>query len=174
MSSMRAWAMWLADRLGWPGWVGLVLLAAAASVRWLWLPEVQSELDNLRAEAARLEARRAALSRMAPVAAGPVHLDKSTDLPEAVARLLRSAVRAGLVPQKGEYRLTRSGVLTRYQIQLPLRGPYPALRSFLSDSLNGTPGLALERISLSRERVEEGELKAVFHFSLYIDPEADT
>lgn len=172
MSRATDWLAWLAARLGRPGLSGVALLLGAAAVQQWLLPDMTARTTALAAEAAALEALRA---RPTTEPQRVDVLDGLTDprqTPEAVGRLFKAAGRAGLALEQGEYRLQGgpSGTgLLRYQIVLNAAASYPVLRSFLADALNATPGLALDALDLSRDRVENGDLKAMLRFTLYLD-----
>ncbi|MGQ9860597.1 MAG: hypothetical protein ACUVSD_01125 [Thiobacillaceae bacterium] len=172
MSRATDWLYWLAVRMGWPGLSGVVLLLGAASVHLWVLPDMAARTQAMAAEAAALEALRA---RQTEEPQRVDALDRLTDpreTPEAVGRLFKAASRAGLALDQGEYRLqggAGGAGLLRYQIVLPAQASYPVLRSFLADALNANPGLALDALDLSRDRVESGELKAMLRFTLYLD-----
>lgn len=163
------WVRWFAARLGWPGLLGAVLLASGAFSHQVLVPTLQAETQALQAQIATARERRLQQPEPAADAAEAQPLADARETPEAIGRLFKAASRAGLALEAGEYRLQSGQGLLRYQIQLPLQGRYPPLRSFLSDSLNGNPGLALDSLNLSRERVEDAELKAVLRFTLYLD-----
>lgn len=163
------WLRWFAARLGWPGLLGLALLAGGAFAHRVLVPALQAETQTLQMQIAAAQARRTRLPEPAVDTLGAQPLTDARETPEAIGRLFKTASRAGLALQAGEYRLQSGQGLLRYQIQLPLQGRYPPLRSFLSDCLNGNPGLALDSLNLSRERVEDAELKAVLRFTLYLD-----
>lgn len=163
------WALWVAARLGRPGLLGLALLVGASFAQQFLVPKLAAETQALRTQIAAVQARRAQQPEPAAEPAEAWPLADARETPEAIGRLFKAASRAGLALEAGEYRLQSGQGLLRYQIQLPLQGRYPPLRSFLSDSLNGNPSLALDSLNLSRERVEDAELKAVLRFTLYLD-----
>lgn len=168
-----AWLAWFIERAGWPGLLGILLLAAAAYTQARLLPQLAAETEQLRDEAARLAARRTEpVKREEPGLAA--RLSGAGHTPEAVARLFAAAAHAGLQLDQGEYRLQTDPAagLTRYQITLPVEGSWPALREFLGQALNGDPALALEGITLNRPRVEERELQGVLRLTLYLSREA--
>lgn len=172
MSRATDWLAWLAARMGWPGLSGLVLLLGAAAVQQWVLPGMSARTTALATEAATLEARRARQTEEPQRVDALDRLTDSRETPEALGRLFKAAGRAGLALDQGEYRLqggSGGAGLMRYQIVLPAEASYPVLRSFLSEALNANPGLALDGLNLSRDRVESGELKATLRFTLYLD-----
>jgi hypothetical protein len=165
------WLAWIASRLGWPGLGGLAFLAGAAVLHYALAEPARSEAQDLAARADRLAARQAAAADAPAEPTLAQRLPGSGRTPEAVSRLFLAAHRAGLSLKEGEYRLQTDPAarLLSYQITLPLEGGYPALREFLTQALNRNASLALEGINLTRETVESENLKAVLHFTLYLD-----
>lgn len=163
------WVLWFAARLGWPGLLGLALLAGGVFSHQVLVPTLQAKTQALQAQIAAVTELRAQPPEPTADVLEAQPLADARETPEAIGRLFKAASRAGLALEAGEYRLQSGQGLLRYQIQLPLQGRYPPVRSFLSDSLNGNPGLALDSLNLSRERVEDAELKAVLRFTLYLD-----
>ncbi|HSO06742.1 MAG TPA: hypothetical protein VLW45_05860 [Pelomicrobium sp.] len=76
----------------------------------------------------------------------------------------------GLTLAQGEYRLSRMADLDlmRYQVTLPVEGPYPALRRFIGGALEAVPVMALEQVQFERKSVSEGRVSAKLRFALYV------
>ena len=55
-----------------------------------------------------------------------------------------------------------------YQIQLPVTGPYPAIREFCEQVLQTIPFAALDEISFKREAIGNSNLEARLRFTLYL------
>ena len=112
-------------------------------------------------EAGRPDARLAAFYEQLP----PVEQAR-----EVVRRLHAQARDAGLVLERGEYRPLPdpSGRLMRYEVVLPVKGSYPRVKRFLSQAMQDTPGLALDAISLQRERGGSEELAVQLRFSVFM------
>jgi len=89
---------------------------------------------------------------------------------EVVRRLHAQARDAGLVLERGEYRPLPdpSGRLMRYEVVLPVKGSYPQVKRFLSQAMQETPGLALDAISLQRDRGGSRELAAQMRFTVFM------
>ncbi len=159
------------QQLGRPGWVALVLLAFAALAQWQLRPLLQRD-------AARLEARRAALaSTPAPRAfdTGTRAPLSAADIPSARQRgrdletLVAAAQRAGLGLERADYSLgaATAGALTRVEATLPLTGSYAGVRRFVAEVLNELPHAALESLQLERATAQAKELQATARLVLF-------
>jgi len=166
------WLQYFLARLGWPGTLGLLLLAAAWPLHALYLQPLQDAGAELQRQADRL-------ARQAPVAKldtgrQPAMLSTTLpgveQMPEAVARLFSAARHAGLSLEQGVYRVAgeKSSRLLRYQISLPVSGDYPALRAFIAEALEREPSLALDSLRLTRADMGQGVIDADLRFTLYL------
>lgn len=162
-----AWLDYATGHLGLPGLLGLGLLLAALGVeRLLILPLEAAVRDG----EARLQRLAAEPRPVAPDASQSGHLPVGEAAPEGVARLFTAAGHAGLNLREGSYRVVvqpGSG-LRRYQITLPLSGTYPAIRAFLAESLERRPDLALDSLSLRREKIGSPEVEARLGLTLFL------
>jgi hypothetical protein len=155
-------------RLGWPGALGIGLIAAALAADFLVLRPGEA------AWAEQIER-----NRIAALAAPDVKSAKGSGaaLPVAAAaeevlrQLFAAAAANGLVLDQGDYTLSgeKAGDLHRYQISLPVAGSYPALRAFLAQALNDSPALALGHVEMERAVIEDAELVASLRFTLFLD-----
>lgn len=156
--------------------LALLLLALAAFLHALVLPGLERRAEAVAAEAERRAAARAPQDPAADAArelqAFYRHVDAGS-LPDQLARLHVVARSTGIVLRQGEYRLLRDGDarLRRYQVLLPVRGPYPGVRQFVSATLRALPNAALEQVSFERHRIEDTEVDAQVRLTIYL-PEA--
>lgn len=172
----RAFAIAWRQHLGRPAWAALLLLALAALLQGQLRP-------LLLRDAARLEARRAALTAT-PVprafdaaARGPL---SAADIPSARQRgrdletLVDAAQRAGLALERADYSLgaATAGALTRVEATLPLTGSYAGVRRFVAEVLNELPHAALESLQLERANAQAKELQATARLVLFYSEEA--
>jgi len=90
--------------------------------------------------------------------------------PDLLGKIYKSAERRGLTLQQGEYKPARErlGLLTRYQITLPVKGPYLQVREFLGAVLKDIPFIALDNVSFQRERIGEPAVEAKIQLTLYV------
>lgn len=167
-----------ADRLGAAGVVGIALLAFAGMF-------ALSALVPLRGEVARLEAEAADLRRQlksAPrsdAAPAPVADQLATfyaffpapeSAPDWLGRIHSIGLRHGVELVAGEYRIERAPAprLARYQITLPVQGPYGQVRRFVGEVLEQVPAAVLEEFTLRRDSVESAQVEARVRFALYL------
>lgn len=89
---------------------------------------------------------------------------------EVVHRLHAQARDAGLALERGEYRPLpdASSRLMRYELVLPVKGSYPQVKRFLAQAMQGTPGLALDAISMQRDRGGSRELAVQLRFTVFM------
>jgi hypothetical protein len=173
---MSSWAR--ARQLGWSGLVGAVLLAASAFAYLLIvLPRdaeaerLEQELDALRA---RIEQSRGAQSaETAPAAQLETfyaHFPPKGDVSGALRQIYAAAARNEVDLAQAEYRFVpeRDLRLLRYQLNVPVKGSYPQIRSFSADVLKELPFASLDDINLQREAIGNPRVEARLRFSLYL------
>jgi hypothetical protein len=92
------------------------------------------------------------------------------ELPDALARLHNAASAYGIALDQGEYRLSQDGGgrLLRYQITLPVQGPYPNVRKFVARALRELPAASLDQMSFERARIGEHRIDARITLTLYM------
>jgi hypothetical protein len=166
--------------LGWPGVLGLTLVAFSgvflASALLPMEARVQEAKDDVEALRSRLQA--------APSAAGSsVSGDRLSNFyaffpalssaPDWLQRVFGLAEAQGLRLETGEYKLTREKdlKLARYELNLPLRGGYPQIRAFVSQVLADVPASSLDEISMKREDPGLSTVEARIKLSLYLGGE---
>lgn len=157
--------------------LAVLLLGLAAALHAVVLPALAQ-----RAEAAAAAAERRVVRRSEDPATAASrelqdfyrHVDAGS-LPDQLARLHGVARATGIVMRQGEYRLMREGDarLRRYQVMLPVRGPYRGVRQFVTATLRTLPNAALEQVSFQRPRIEDGEVEAQLRLTIYL-PETGT
>lgn len=177
-SAQPAWRALVATwrrHLGRPAWAALALLAIAAALQWQLRP-------SLLRDAARLEARRAALASTPAPRAFDVNARaplSAADIPSARQRgrdletLVATAQRAGLGLERADYSLgaATAGSLTRVEATLPLTGSYAGMRRFVAEVLNELPHAALESLQLERANAQAKELQATARLVLFYSEE---
>jgi Tfp pilus assembly protein PilO len=140
---------------------GIALMIFAAGFALSNVLPLRAKVTQLRDQVVRLESQAGAQARSAEperpdalLAAFYEQLPSAAGAPEVVRRLHAYAREAGLVLERGEYRPVSdpSGRLMRYQMVLPVKGSYPQVKRFLAQAMRGTPGLALDAISVQRNQ----------------------
>jgi hypothetical protein len=155
---LRAWASYLAARLGVVGQVGAalavlaVLLQVAVS---LWMtPTLRAQAEEI--AALRTELRQAPRNVQTVVARGPEALLASLptleDAPRFAESVQAEASRAGVLIERTDYRTpeTSDPALSRLQMVVPARGDYAQLKRWLTRLLAAHPACALDELSLQR------------------------
>jgi hypothetical protein len=162
-------------RSGWAGAVGVALLAFA-----LAFGLSSAELRAQRAEA--LAAERAMLLK---VAAAPAQAPLSprgqleafydgfppgARLSEALAAIHLSAQRAGLLPERGDYRaaLVAGTPLVRITATLPVAGRFDTLYGWLGEVVRGNPGVGIEQLSIKRDAPHDVRVQADVRLNVYV------
>ncbi|MEW6679349.1 MAG: hypothetical protein AB1421_15655 [Pseudomonadota bacterium] len=172
-SRLQDWLAWGAARLGWPGLLGLGLLAASLALCLLAVKPMETRAQALETRA-QDQVRQQALKpdiHTAPVQDWRSNLPADRQAYARLARLFEAAETAGLALDEGNYRTqteTRSGLVRRVVI-LPVAGTYPALRSFMAEALNQDAALALEGLRMSRETLETPDLEAELRLAYYLE-----
>jgi len=162
-------------RHGWPAGVGLALLACALGLHWFGVLPLRARADEMRIAQAALRlraaaqagqpelllARRNGLFDSLPTPAGALDM---------IAALHAAAAVHGVTLAHGEYRMVRDGnsPLLRYQVVLPARSDYPALRAWLADCLQTHRYASLDDISLRREASADAMVEARVRLTLYL------
>jgi Tfp pilus assembly protein PilO len=93
---------------------------------------------------------------------------KST--PDWLGVIHQAAQDQGLALNQGEYRHARDqgGRLTRYQITLPVEGPYLQIRKFVAAVLAQVPAASVDDIKFERQKIGDGTVEAKVRLTLYL------
>lgn len=182
LSAKLRWQLrhWL-PRLGWPGIVGISLLAICLTLYLSTIGPLQTRLAEAQ--------RRAALSGEQLLNAG-THRGEGTpseqlvkfykffppekNSPEWLEKLVAVAEKNGLNLNEGGYQVTRdkSGRLMRFRITLPVHGKYQQIRKFLASLSTEIPIMALENVQFERNKIIESAVKAKVKLVLYLVQES--
>lgn len=167
------WLRYGAERLGWPGLLGLALGGVAAT---LWLAVViPLEADNAERQA-RIVALRAQLEAqpdIVPVAEARnlAGLRGGNALLPLVAAVHAGARQQRIALELGEYVWQRESGnrQARYRMIFPARGSYADLRNWTTGLLAARPELVLEEFDLRRENIGSATLDARVQFSVRLE-----
>lgn len=171
-----AWSSRLArtcGRIGLPGWAAVALLAFAAWGQWFVAADIAGETAQLQRQLAPQAAHKRA--RAADYTAQDIDavyalLPSRDTANDALAQLLESARAAGLSINTVQYRTTADRLpgVWRYEIDLPLKGPYEAVRGWLAETLRAHASLSLDVLDLSHKQPESGDIDAHLVLSLFV------
>lgn len=158
--------------LGVSGLFGLLLLAGAAAL-YAARPALQAQTQQLRqrAQQARVAQARRPAQRPQPAVSPsqfpgmfPALAQNSADL--AVIFTQARAARLTLDTAQYQVAIVPGGRFTRYQVLLPVKSPYAAIRRFIAGVLNTLPHAALQEIHAERPTVDGDLLDARIRFEL--------
>jgi hypothetical protein len=171
-SSMRSRRidLWLyrLDRLGTPGKLGLIFLAASLIGLLLFIIPAVLTLKTLtaqisaRADTAFATDKSPDPAQVQPGARARSNVPASALQTEAVLRqIFAAATASGIQLERGDYTAavaTRRAGGNSTQISLPLKGSYPQIRQFIAAVMNSNPAIAIDQIRLSRDSGDQEEL----------------
>ena len=160
---------------GWAGVLGIGLGVFALSFDLTGNRALADEADTLHQQARSLA--RSQRQRSAPVASDRERLDAfyarlppAGSLPELLVRLHGHALARGLPTDKADYRVQAlpGTPLEKVSLDLPVRGSYPAIRSWLADVLAAMPALALDELALRRADIGKPDIEARVRFVIFV------
>jgi type II secretory pathway component PulM len=199
LKQLQRWAA----LLGWPGWMGLLMLGMAAALYLAWLPALQAEHEEATTQVEHQRKQLKQLSeRMAQAdvsKAGGTDAQASTRLPlpesaeqawallwpmlperrQMLARqtaILKSAELQGIKMESVQFQgapLKALPQVWRQQISLPVQAPYAALATWLTQ-LRSLQGLSIDTLEISRDDVMSDQVKGRVGVSIWMRPDAAT
>ena len=158
--------------------IAFLLVTAAALAQLLLLPGREAAIEDAERRLVSLErtARRAAIERQSelitPADTRQRLLDRfptEDQLNAELGRLLEMATQQGLQVPTGDYRLMpgKDGLFDRYVLNLPVKGSYKTIRSYLKVVRGEFPDLAVDDITLRRESIGSTDVEAQLRFVLF-------
>lgn len=176
---MKRWSWRMreaAARLGWPGIAGLALLVYAITLAATGITAGHAQANQLDLElteaqhAHDIQQRPESLSGADRLAAFYQRFPQPRTVPDALADIYEAAAHAGLVLERGTYKWSSNpgDRFIRYEIELPLKGPYPKIQLLAYQAMQKIPALALNDISFKREGTGAADVEAKLHFTLYM------
>lgn len=164
--------------LGWPGSVGLGLLALCLTVYLVVLLPAQDRLTNMRTQVSSLHAQLAKNQAMKKATSAPEDnlphfyqfFPAHVATPDMLGKLYAAAADAGIALEQGEYRpeTGKGDKLDRYQITLPVTGSYPQIRKFIARLLADLPAISLDGVSLQRQKISDMQVESQIKLTLYL------
>lgn len=183
-----AWMRYLAQRIGWPGVLGLALAVAAAGIDLL----ATGRLAEQNAKLVQGIARQRAQAARAAESALPVHatllaqLPGGSNLAPVIAAIHAGARQHQIALEQGEYvwqdgaanpAANSSGNLAAnpvaksaasYRMSFPASGTYPQLRAWTNDILMHHPELVLEQFDFRRDNIASQTVEARVRFAVRV------
>jgi hypothetical protein len=170
----------LVMRFGWGNSVAVVLCLAGLAT-WVWVVPHLNEQQNIQRQCWL----RAQQSRQADESGMPAErhttaeenfnrfsavLGDPLDTEKQIKTLFSLARKTGLALSQAEYKLAddKNGRYRTYQILLPVKGSYSAIRNFCEKALLEIPFASLDEMGFKRESIATGRLEARLRFTLYL------
>ena len=167
-----AWLRHLVERLGWPGLLGVALIAGAGIAEFVAIEDLDARNAGLQRQVAALRAEAAARVAAPPPKSGALaDLPGSHALAPVIAAVHAGARRRQVVLDQGEYLWQREAGsrAAHYRMVFPVRGTYPQLRGWAADVLAGHPEMALEEFDFHRETSGSDIVEARMRFGLRVE-----
>lgn len=91
-------------------------------------------------------------------------------MPQLLEKIYQAAHSEQLQLKQGNYKYTidKTEKIGTYQIILPVKGSYVAIRKFIAKALNTVPSAALDEVSFKRSTVGDTELDAKIMFTVFM------
>jgi Tfp pilus assembly protein PilO len=173
-----AWNMQQIFRgIGWPGFVGILFLIAAACIVGVgarpWAIEIKDIRENAKNLRGRMTQKQAMEVRSDPAMqlAEFYKLFPDTDsLVDTLERIYAVASKNNLSLDHSEYNLSAMSIghLQTYEISFPVRGRYVQVRNFISELLAQNKNMALSEVSLTRNSVTDIGVEANLKLTVYV------
>jgi len=173
--------------LGWPGVLGIALLAMAAGLYLSLVEPTREQLRQTRQAATTLRQEILQADRdLKGEARTPAEqlaqfyrlFPDEKDLPIWLGKIFTAAQGQGLVLEQGEYKTSRTSLgtgggdddrLLRYEISLPVKGEYPQIRRFLAGLAKDVPIAGLEHIQFERQKVGTAQVDCKIMLVLFLE-----
>lgn len=157
--------------------LGLVLLTGAAIGEHRVLAPLAATVDDirhqtqtLRDQAARRQQSDAGKDPAAQLGEFYRFFPVEDGILDALERIYAAAAQHNLALEHGDYRLAAETDvrLQRYDVVLPVKGRYGAIRGFLAQILKENPNLALTAISFTRQTAADIGIDAQLQLTLFL------
>ncbi|MEO8417877.1 MAG: hypothetical protein ABI475_04045 [Methylophilaceae bacterium] len=159
-----------ADALGLPGLFSLVLVLGLLLFFPLSRWPAQQRLAAAEAAASMKPDTPSSGSAESPASAFLGKFPRPETLPQQLQAIFDTAEKYGLALDEVAYRKLRKPDerLERYLVDFALEAPYPDTRTFLGDVLASSPSIALDQLSLVRDNVQSGHVRAHVRLTLFL------
>jgi hypothetical protein len=164
-------------RLGANGLLGIAMaVLAVLGLAYAWRTQQEAAQLQVQAEAARVRAAAVTTAPVAVVPAGERLTRFQNWFPTAdtttadLRKIFKAAQASHLNLARGEYTLTAidgGGGLQKFDVILPVKEHYGAVKSFVADVLNELPHASLAELRVERPAAGADELDTRVHFTLY-------
>lgn len=142
-----------------------VLAPLAATVA-----DIRDETQTLRSQAARRHLAEAGNDPAAQLGEFYGFFPDEDSVLDTLERIYAAAAQQNLMLEHGDYRLApeTEARLQRYDVVLPVKGRYGAIRRFAAQILKDNPNLALTAISFSRQAATDIGVDAQLQLTIFL------
>jgi len=157
-------------RVGVAGQAGLAVLTAALVIAASVLLPARQALLSLGADLARTQGAPAGPAGHAAAPQFLGQLPTRAQMPAVVAQIYQQAKAAGVALDSGRYAYSaaRSGDVSRYEVEFPIKASYPVVRDFINRTLTAVPAAGLDRLHIERKSVADGSVSADVRFVIFV------
>lgn len=173
-------------RLGWTNSIAC-LISAVGILAWLWaVPHLRTQMTAQQQVLAKAKEMLDSANAEPPVSPRPVaeqrlasfydSLGEGRYAEQQIKTLFAIAKKANLIISQAEYRWDsdKNGRYQTYQILLPVKGSYGAIRQFCEQTLLTIPFASLDEMNFKREAIANSTLEAKLRITLYFFDKSPT
>jgi hypothetical protein len=162
-------------RVGPAGLVGGTAALAAILITLLAVVGGRNATDALSAQIAQAQAHPgAAVTGDAGVSKVVAGLPRRQEMPAVVGVVLEQARAANVTLDNGHYTYSvPKGVnaVGRYELEFPVKAPYPNVRDFINRTLSAVPAVGLDKLRIERKVVGDPVVSADIRFVVFVRAE---
>jgi hypothetical protein len=162
-------------RIGPAGLVGGAAVLAAILIGALALVGGRNATDVLSTQIAHAQAHpSAAVTGDAGVSKVVAALPRRQEMPAVVGLVLEQAHAANVTLDNGHYTYSvpkGGNAVGRYELEFPVKAPYPNVRDFINRTLSAVPAVGLDKLRIERKVVGDPMVSADIRFVVFVRAE---
>ena len=163
-------AQYQLTRLGPAGMAGVGASAAAVVIGLFALLSLRTANESLTAQILQARHRpEAAVTPEQGLIRAVAQLPTRAQIPAVLGQILQEAKAAGVQLDKGQYTYVASsaGGFGRYELDFPVKAPYPGVRDFINRTLTHIPAAGLDKLTIERKVVGDLQVNAEVRFVIF-------
>lgn len=178
---MRGYVRAVLLDLGWLGVVGIGMLAMCLALYFSALRPAEQRLGVLRDTVLQLGKLGGKQASIVEGVAAPeeqlaifyASFPPRSSVPGSLEKIYAAATIEGLTLDQADYKASHpsAGSMTRYQLNLPLKGEYSRINKFLVRVLRDVPSASLEKVLFERKKIDDPTVDATVTLVLHLGPE---
>jgi hypothetical protein len=169
-------AQYQLTRLGSVGIAGVGATAAAVVIGAIALLSLRTANESLSAQILRAQHRpAAAVTPEQGLTRAVAQLPTRSQMPAVLGQVLQQARAARVELAKGQYTYVApsAGGFGRYELDFPVKAPYPGVRDFINRTLTHIPAAGLDKLSIERKVVGDTLVNADVRFFVFVRSEPE-